>query len=130
MSATKPGQVIEKFIEYFNAGDLDGLVHDLYEDGAVLTAIPGAAAASGKAAIREAIQAFIALGGKMTLVQGAIFENGDIALTHNRWRIDVPGRDALGGSTAEVVRRQADGSWKYVIDNPWGSAWLDTPPQA
>lgn len=28
------------------------------------------------------------------------------------------------GATAEVVRRQADGSWKYVIDNPDGSALL------
>lgn len=127
MSATKPGQVIEKFVEYFNAGSLDDLVQDLYEDGAMLSAVPGADLASGKAAIREALQAFLALGGKMTLIHGTTFENGDIALTHNRWRIDIPDREALGGCTAEVIRRQADGSWKYAIDNPWGSSWLDAP---
>jgi ketosteroid isomerase-like protein len=26
----------------------------------------------------------------------------------------------LGATTAEVARRQADGSWLYVIDNAWG----------
>lgn len=130
MSAMRPGQVIEKFIHYFNAGDLDSLVEDLYEDGAVLAVKPGADTLSGKAATREAVKNFLALRGKLVLLQTTTFENGDIALMHNRWRLDIPGRDALGGITAEVVRRQADGSWRYVIDNPWGGAWLDTAPQA
>ena len=26
----------------------------------------------------------------------------------------------LGATTAEVARRQPDGSWLYVIDNAWG----------
>ena len=26
----------------------------------------------------------------------------------------------LRGSTAEVVRRQPDGTWKYAIDHPFG----------
>jgi ketosteroid isomerase-like protein len=25
----------------------------------------------------------------------------------------------LGGNTTEVVRRQADGTWRYVIDDPF-----------
>ena len=28
------------------------------------------------------------------------------------------------GATAEVVRRQPDGSWKCIIDNPDGTALL------
>ncbi len=28
----------------------------------------------------------------------------------------------LHGSTAEVARRQPDGTWKYVFDHPFGAA--------
>lgn len=26
----------------------------------------------------------------------------------------------MGSVTAEMVRRQEDGSWRFVIDNAWG----------
>ena len=47
-------------------------------------------------------------------------QNGDIGLTHTHWRLDIPGSEAMEGVTAEIVRRQSDGTWKYLIDNPWG----------
>ena len=30
----------------------------------------------------------------------------------------------MQGTTSDVLRRQADGTWLFVIDNPWGSAIL------
>jgi len=36
--------------------------------------------------------------------------DGDLALTSTR----LPG----GGATVEVARRQPDGSWRWVIDQP------------
>jgi ketosteroid isomerase-like protein len=27
----------------------------------------------------------------------------------------------LTGQNADVLRRQPDGSWRFVIDNPWGT---------
>ena len=27
----------------------------------------------------------------------------------------------MEGNGVEIVRRQADGTWKFIIDNPWGS---------
>jgi hypothetical protein len=45
---------------------------------------------------------------------------------HSPWTqvgIDAEGDEvSFSGITAEVVRRQADGTWKYVIDDPWGGA--------
>jgi len=29
----------------------------------------------------------------------------------------------LGGNTTEVIRRQYDGTWRYVIDDPFSVVW-------
>src|SRR4051812_41758476 len=124
MSATEPTQVIEQFVKFFNSADLDGLMDNLYEDDAVLVPAPGADVAKGKPAVRESLAQFLAMNGTMTIVGATAFANGDLALTHSQWKLDVPGQDTMEGTTAEIVRRQADGTWKYVVDNPWGGAIL------
>ena len=47
---------------------------------------------------------------------------GDVALMSNRWRmtLGVEGGEQAGvdGVSTEVARRQPDGGWLYVIDNP------------
>jgi uncharacterized protein (TIGR02246 family) len=124
MSATEPAQVIEQFVKFFNSGDLDGLMDNLYEDDVVFVPAPGADIAQGKPAVRENLAGFLDLKGTMTILSGTAFQNGDLALTHAHWKLEVPGQDAIEATTAEVVRRQSDGSWKYVVDNPWGGAIL------
>jgi ketosteroid isomerase-like protein len=32
---------------------------------------------------------------------------------------------ALAGQTSDVVRRQTDGTWLLIIDNPYGAAAAD-----
>jgi len=46
-----------------------------------------------------------------------VVEQGDIALLSNRWTSTI-GDDEPSAVTAEVARRQSDGTWKYIIDNP------------
>jgi ketosteroid isomerase-like protein len=42
------------------------------------------------------------------------------------WSIDGKGPDGedvhLGGSASDIVRRGADGRWRYIIDNNQGTA--------
>jgi ketosteroid isomerase-like protein len=42
------------------------------------------------------------------------------------WSFDGTGPDGepvrLEAQNADVLRRQEDGSWRFVIDNPWGTA--------
>jgi ketosteroid isomerase-like protein len=128
VAAGQPEQVIEEFVKFFNARDLDGLLANLYESDAALVPEPGTGMVSGQAAIREVLQGFLAMNATMKVVSGTAYTNGDIGLTHAHWRLDVPGSDAMEGTTAEVVRRQSDGTWKYAIDNPWGGAVLDAGP--
>jgi len=125
MGAASPEQVIEQFCRLFNSGDLDGLVNDLYEDDAVFFPSPTDAPVSGKAAVADSLKEYLGYGGTVSVVASTAVTNGDIALTHTHWRLDIPGAEAMEGLTAEIVRRQPDGTWKYVIDNPWGSAVLE-----
>jgi ketosteroid isomerase-like protein len=123
MAATEPDQVIRLFADYFNAGDLPGL-GSLYEADALIIPDPSQGPVSGVPAIKEALGAFVAMGGRLTIVASQAYCSGDIALTHSTWRLEPPGADPMEATSAEVARRQPDGSWKYVIDNPWGAGVL------
>jgi ketosteroid isomerase-like protein len=50
--------------------------------------------------------------------------DGELALTIGRWEAMSKDADGnmvkIGGKDVEVVRRQPDGSWKFVIDHPMG----------
>jgi len=123
MAATQPDQIIGLFATRFNAGDVEGLIA-LYEAGASIIPDPAAGAVSGTAAIREALQPFVAMGGTLTILASSSTQSGDIALTHSSWRLEAPGADPMESTSAEVARRQPDGTWLYVVDNPWGAGVL------
>lgn len=96
------------FVARANAGDVEGQVA-LYEPGAVL-ALPGGETAVGSEAIRDAYRRLLAVDRTYTAEsQPPALVNGDLALTSTR----IP-----GGATAEVARRQPDGSWLWMIDRP------------
>jgi uncharacterized protein (TIGR02246 family) len=122
MAATVPGQLHREFEQAFNAGDLDALV-DLYEPDAVLIPQPGTVA-HGKDEIGPALQQFLDLGGTISLETKEVIEVGELAFLVNRWWLTGTGPDGgtleMGALTAEVARRQSDGTWLYVIDNAWG----------
>lgn len=107
----------------FNDGDADGL-SELYEPDAMLMA-DGGSSVSGTEAIRGAWAAFTQLGGSMKLKTLSAVDVGDLALLSNVWTFEMGGAVVASATTAEVARRQPDGSWRYVIDNPYAG-----PPPA
>ncbi len=124
MAATIPAQIHREFERAFNAGDLDALV-DLYEPDAALIPQPGTVV-HGKDEIGPALQQFLDLGGTISLETKEVIEVGDLAYLANRWSLTGTGPDGsaldMGALTAEVARRQPDGTWLYVIDNAWGDS--------
>jgi uncharacterized protein (TIGR02246 family) len=123
MPATEPEQMHGLFEQAFNASDLEALMA-LYEPDAALIPQPGVVA-EGTAAIRESLRWFIERGGQITLDTKLVVRVGGLAFLSNRWSLTgatMPdGSPAeLGATTAEVARRQPDGTWLYVIDNAWG----------
>jgi uncharacterized protein (TIGR02246 family) len=123
MPAREPEDAQRLWADRFKAGDLEGLMA-LYEPDATLAPQPGQVAA-GSAAIREALGAFLAMKPAFNLETGTAIRAGDIALLHSAWTLAATGPDGapinMSGTTADVVRRQADGTWRFVIDNPWGT---------
>lgn len=121
MSDRRPQEIHAKFQEAFSSGDLEALVA-LYQPDAMLVAGPGQTA-TGQDAIREAYRAYLAMKPKITVETVAAFENGDSALLHGRWHMEGTGPDGaainMQGRNTEVLHRQPDGSWLFIIDNPF-----------
>ncbi|HEY7066919.1 MAG TPA: SgcJ/EcaC family oxidoreductase [Chloroflexota bacterium] len=124
MALQRPEDVHSAFAAAFNAGDADALMA-LYEPGASLVAQPGQVV-TGTAAIRAALDGFLALKATMTLETRAIVTAGDVALSHGQWTLAGTTPDGsplqMAGHNTEVLRRQPDGTWLYVIDNPFSDA--------
>ncbi len=128
MSATNPDELHGHWVDGVNRGDLDGLTA-LYEPDAAFVVRPGETVA-GLVAVRDATNGLLALRPRATLDPLSVVRAGDLALLISRWRLTGtdPGGAAvdIGGQTSDVARRQADGSWLFAIDNPWGDAAVAT----
>ena len=109
--------------EALSSGDIDAALA-LYESTATFAPEIGKSV-SGLAAIREVLKGFTATNPTLTVDVPFVLESGDIALLHSAWTLNGTGDDGqpvnIEGKGIEVVRRQADGTWKFVIDNPNGS---------
>ena len=119
--ARTPEDVQPEFLKAFNAGDIDALMA-LYEPDAAFVPEPGQLV-TGIASVREALNGFLALKGTLEHKNQVVIPAEDLALLHGEWVLRHP--DANGNpaempmQSTEVVRRQADGSWRYIIDNPF-----------
>ena len=123
MSTATPVQVLESIVTGINSGDLESLL-PLYESEAAFATQPGSLAA-GAPGIGAALNGFIAMQGTLDLEVTRGLEVDDLALVVGVWSFDGTGPDGepvrLEAKNADVLRRQSDGTWRFVIDNPWGT---------
>lgn len=128
MTAHAPEDLSRLFAERASAGDLDGLI-DLYEAGARFIG-PNGGEADGELAIRERLSDLLAMEPSIVSTDTQSVRAGDLALLSNRWQMSFGdgGSESAGieGTSTEVARRQHDGSWRLVIDDP-ASVGLRSP---
>lgn len=120
----KPEQINDLFKQAYDTHDMERMLA-LYEDDAVLDFGP-AGIVRGKEAIKKAIEPFMALRGNISYERRFCVVSGDLALvsitfTMKGGKAPDGSPVEMRGSTVELVRRQADGTWLYVIDLPLGA---------
>ncbi|MHC4591434.1 MAG: YybH family protein [Planctomycetota bacterium] len=111
-------------IETIEKGDLDAALA-LYEPNATFVVSPGQVV-TGHAAIREVLRGFMdaKATGSVDAVTVVPSADGSVAITRTKGSSTSPGPDGKPVTTpfhsVEVVRRQPDGTWRFVIDDPGG----------
>ena len=118
----KPIDSVAKLVQAINEADLTAAVA-LYEPNAVLVVRPGQLA-RGTAEIRDALAGFVALKATLRSEAQQVLEADNVALYVGRWSLhgtDPAGQAViLADESTDILRRQRDGRWLVVLDNPWG----------
>ena len=124
MSTTlhRPADVAQAWGDTYAARDLDAMMA-LFAPEAIWVSEEGAEV-HGHGAIRGVFADFMALDAVYEVADQEVHAAGGVALLSARWTVSGKAPDgsdvALGGRTADVLRREPDGTWLYVIDSPFG----------
>ena len=125
-----PAATVAEMDAAFNRGDLETLLEH-YAPDAVVAFEPGRVV-TGREALRPVFERILKLAPQARALRTETLASGDLALYVSQWRLSTPGVD--GGETTRtgvattVLRRQADGRWQVVVDNPWGPELLGLEP--
>jgi ketosteroid isomerase-like protein len=126
MEAMSPRDAVEQMCKGINDHDVDKAMR-YYEDGAIFIHPADGTIFRGAGEVRKALSALIEL--RPTLVTHRYrkeIENGDIAFVSADHSLTGKAPDGspvtIDGTTTDVLRRQSDGTWKFLIDNPGGIA--------
>lgn len=124
MPARSPEEIHTLIEAAVNGADLDALI-DLYEEHATTVVPPDGNRVSGRGQIRAALAPLFASGPRVRIEFLDKLQADGLALSHARVdlvvtlsgeQVNVRGRGTV------VSRRQPDGTWRIVLDNPTSPA--------
>lgn len=118
-----PKEFLRSYVEKFNAGNLSSLV-DMYETEACFVVQPGQIIC-GLKNIRQCLQDFIALNGNLESQVKGVIQTSNLALVNTIWSFKGTGPNGkpvnISGRATDLLRQQPDGTWRILVDNPWGT---------
>ena len=120
----KPEDVIPSLVERFNSKNLDAML-ELYSPEAVFVSNDGRVI-TDRNEFGAQFQRDMNLGAPLKASVRHVFVGGDTAQIVLDWSIDGTGPDGrpmhMHGTASDIMRRGADGVWRYIIDNNQGTA--------
>ena len=121
-STTSPEACDRLFGEHVNAGDLEALLA-LYEPNCSFVRRDGSVA-RGHAEICLVLERLVAMHAKMSTEIVKVVQSGeDLVMVYNDWHMSARRPDGqpveTSGKAIEVVRRQPDGTWRFILDDPY-----------
>jgi ketosteroid isomerase-like protein len=123
MSNRTPEEILQSIVEGINAGKIEALM-TLYEPESCFALQPGEIV-RGQQGVRQSLQGFIDMKGILELKVMRVIRTGNLALVISKWTFNGTGTNGspanLAGTAADVLRQQSDGTWRMIIDNPWGT---------
>jgi ketosteroid isomerase-like protein len=103
----------------FNTDDVN-TVMSMYDATGIIVPEPGKPV-SGKEKFEEAIKAILSIKGKMEIKTVYCLQTGNIAVGRSEWNI-IDGHEVkISAKGIEVMKQQADGTWKIVVDHAFGA---------
>jgi uncharacterized protein (TIGR02246 family) len=103
----------------FNTGDA-AIVMNMYDLTGIIVPEPGKPVA-GKEQFEAAIKAILSIKGKMEIKTVYCLQTGNIAVGRSEWNITDSGEAKISAKGIEVMKQQADGTWKIIIDHAFGA---------
>ena len=115
MPASNPEDVGRLIVEAINNGDVETAIA-MYEPEAAAPDSQGEVSSGTTDAFRQNTASFIASKPNLKVEVDKVIRAGDIALLYSHWSMTNP--EPMSGRTVAVARRQADGNWLFIIDDP------------
>lgn len=122
-------ETIETMASAVAKADVAGVLAT-YEEGAVVMGRPEEPI-SGRAKLSAFFTELAAVAPRFQFLDEQVIEAGDIALHLATWTMEGTAPDGSPltdrGLSIAVLRRQPDGHWKMIIDQPYGDWMLAAP---
>lgn len=122
--ARRPEDIVPALLAHLNSLDTEVMLN-FYDPEGMLVDAQGVPQV-GREAIRAELRKYFSLGLPMKITARHIFVAGDIASLVLDWSYTGTGPDGqevdIVATANDIARRGADGYWRYLIDNPFGTA--------
>ncbi|RJQ68984.1 MAG: DUF4440 domain-containing protein [Desulfobacteraceae bacterium] len=115
MPAKSPEEICGLFQQYMAAGDIDAVL-GVYDPQAVFLNQSGEVK-KGLEGLRQELAPFASQKAYFEFRIRQVIRTGDIALMHTEWKVSTSRQ--MNVYAIEVARRQPDGTWRWLIGDPF-----------